>query len=151
MADVISEKEDRAYSDGHPLDKIQYLECKLILKPDRFTSARTFFDYGELVGETARKFGISLDKKGVVFLGYGEVGTIDLAGKKAFSLPKDAQGGKMVALGPWPDGLRVDFHIDFRMESSAYSAESHHNNSERCRSAYPPASARSLTRPLNSS
>ena len=23
-------------------------------------------------------------------------------------------GGKMVALGPWPDGLRVDFHIDFR-------------------------------------
>ena len=21
------------------------------------------------------------------------------------------QGGKMVALGPWPDGLRVDFHI----------------------------------------
>ncbi len=24
------------------------------------------------------------------------------------------QGNKMVALGPWPDGLRVDFHIDFR-------------------------------------
>jgi hypothetical protein len=30
------------YSDGHPLDDIQYLECKLILKPDRFTSAKVF-------------------------------------------------------------------------------------------------------------
>jgi TRAP-type C4-dicarboxylate transport system substrate-binding protein len=45
----------------------------------------------------AKPLGDLLDKKGVVFLGYGEVGTIDLAGKKAFSLPKDAQGGKMVA------------------------------------------------------
>ncbi len=27
------------------------------------------------------------------------------------------QGGKMVALGPWPDGLRVDFHIDFRAQA----------------------------------
>jgi hypothetical protein len=32
------------YSDGHPLDEVQYLECKLILKPDRFTAAKVFFD-----------------------------------------------------------------------------------------------------------
>ena len=25
------------YSDGHPLDDVQYLECKIILKGDRFT------------------------------------------------------------------------------------------------------------------
>jgi hypothetical protein len=30
------------YSDGHPLDEVQYLECKLILKPDRFTAAKVF-------------------------------------------------------------------------------------------------------------
>ena len=32
------------YSDGHPLDEVQYLECKLILKPDRFTAAKAFLD-----------------------------------------------------------------------------------------------------------
>jgi hypothetical protein len=26
------------YSDGHPLDEVRYLECKLILKPDHFSS-----------------------------------------------------------------------------------------------------------------
>ena len=31
-------KEAAAYSDSHPLDQIQYLKAKLILKPDRFTS-----------------------------------------------------------------------------------------------------------------
>ena len=36
------------YSDGHPLDEVQYLECKLILKPDRFTSAHVFQEYGAL-------------------------------------------------------------------------------------------------------
>ena len=25
------------YSDGHPLDEVHYLECKIILKSDRFT------------------------------------------------------------------------------------------------------------------
>jgi hypothetical protein len=32
------------YSDGKVLDDIHYLECKLILKPDRFTSAKAFQD-----------------------------------------------------------------------------------------------------------
>ena len=34
------------YSDGHPLDQIHYLEAKLILKPDRFTSVESFRDFG---------------------------------------------------------------------------------------------------------
>ena len=55
------------YSDGHPLDKVQYLECKLILKPDRFTSARVFREFGELVKRTAGQFGIDFSDKEVVF------------------------------------------------------------------------------------
>src|SRR5215831_11869821 len=54
------------YSDGHPLDEVQYLECKLILKPDRFTAAKVFFEYGELVAQTAKKFGIDFVNKGIV-------------------------------------------------------------------------------------
>jgi hypothetical protein len=30
------------YADGSPFDDIQYLECKLILKPDVFTSPKGF-------------------------------------------------------------------------------------------------------------
>jgi hypothetical protein len=54
------------YSDGSPLDDVQYLECKLILKPDRFTSAEVFFGYRGLVKQTARKFGIGFINEGVV-------------------------------------------------------------------------------------
>ncbi len=53
------------YSDGSPLDEVQYLECKLILKPDRFTAAKVFFEYGKLVAQTAREFGIDFITKGV--------------------------------------------------------------------------------------
>ena len=54
------------YSDGHPLDEVQSLECKLILKPDRFTAARVFLEYGELVAQTAKKFAIDFINKGIV-------------------------------------------------------------------------------------
>jgi hypothetical protein len=54
------------YSDGGPLDEVHYLECKLILKPDRFTAAKVFFDYGKLVARTAKEFGIGFINKGVV-------------------------------------------------------------------------------------
>jgi hypothetical protein len=57
---------DATYSDGHPLDQIEYLECKLILKPDRFTAAKTFLEYGALVGKTANEFGILLNNRDVV-------------------------------------------------------------------------------------
>ncbi len=42
------------YSDSHPFDQIQYLEAKLILKPDRFTSVESFRDFGKLVKRTAK-------------------------------------------------------------------------------------------------
>lgn len=54
------------YSDGSPLDEVHYLECKLILKPDRFTSAKAFLEYGALVAQTAKAFGINFINQGVV-------------------------------------------------------------------------------------
>lgn len=47
-----------AYADGTPLDRVQYLEAKLILKPDRFTSVQAFRDFGKLVQRTAKKVGV---------------------------------------------------------------------------------------------
>ena len=64
--DRVPDLKQGQYSDGHPLDEVQYLECKLILKPDRFTAAKMFFEYGELVAQTAKKFGIDFINKGVV-------------------------------------------------------------------------------------
>jgi hypothetical protein len=61
----IADRKQGHYSDGHPLDEVQYLECKLILKPDRFTTAKVFLDYGRLVAKTAKQFGISFTNKGV--------------------------------------------------------------------------------------
>src|SRR6516164_6752103 len=47
-----------AYADGAPLDKVTYLEAKLILKPDRFTSVQSFRDFGKIVRQTAKKLGV---------------------------------------------------------------------------------------------
>jgi hypothetical protein len=46
------------YVDGAPLDRVTYLEAKLILKPDRFTSVQSFRDFGAIVKKTARKVGV---------------------------------------------------------------------------------------------
>jgi hypothetical protein len=46
------------YTDGTPLDRVQYLEAKLILKPDNFTSVQAFRDFGKLVERTAKKVGV---------------------------------------------------------------------------------------------
>jgi hypothetical protein len=47
-----------AHADGQPLDKVTYLEAKLILKPDRFTSVQSFRDFGKIVKQTAKKLGV---------------------------------------------------------------------------------------------
>jgi hypothetical protein len=64
--DRVPDLKQGQYSDGSPLDEVQYLECKLILKPDRFTAAKVFFEYGKLVAQTAKEFGIDFINKGVV-------------------------------------------------------------------------------------
>src|SRR5262245_56097960 len=47
-----------AYTDGTPLDTITYLEAKLILKPDQFTSVQSFRDFGKIVKHTAKGTGV---------------------------------------------------------------------------------------------
>jgi len=47
-----------SYADGAPLDGVQYLEAKLILKPDRFDSVQSFRDFGKIVQRTATKLGV---------------------------------------------------------------------------------------------
>jgi len=48
----------QSYADGTPLDRVTYLEAKLILKPDRFTSVQAFYDFGKIVKRTAKKVGV---------------------------------------------------------------------------------------------
>jgi len=49
---------EATYADGVPLDNITYLEAKLILKPDRFTSVEAFRDFSKLVQKVAKKTGV---------------------------------------------------------------------------------------------
>jgi hypothetical protein len=55
----------RTYEDGHPFDRIHYLECKVILKPERFTSVRSFHDFGALVRDTASALALRYFDEGV--------------------------------------------------------------------------------------
>ena len=48
------------YSDGHPLDDVHYLECKIILKPERFTSRQGFVDFNKLARRAAEKSDVEL-------------------------------------------------------------------------------------------
>jgi hypothetical protein len=41
------------YEDGTPLHEVQYLECKVTLKADSFTSPKGFYDYAKLVQRVA--------------------------------------------------------------------------------------------------
>ena len=50
------------YADGSPLDDVQYLECKLILKTNEFTSPDGFRKYGKLVARAAKACGVGFDK-----------------------------------------------------------------------------------------
>jgi hypothetical protein len=52
------------YSDGHPLDEVHYLESKIILKGDRFTSLDSFTDFARLVRGAAEDVDIDFSRKG---------------------------------------------------------------------------------------
>jgi hypothetical protein len=43
------------YLDNAPFDQVQYLEAKLILKPDRLTPVQSFRDFGRIVQRTAKQ------------------------------------------------------------------------------------------------
>jgi len=49
------------YADGMPLHEVQYLECKLILRPNHFTSRKSLFDFTKVMRRPAddNKVGLS--------------------------------------------------------------------------------------------
>jgi hypothetical protein len=46
------------YMDGHPLDNVHYLECKIILKPEQFTSPQSFQEFGRIFRKVTDKLGL---------------------------------------------------------------------------------------------
>lgn len=58
MAKSTTKTLERTYADGAPFDEITYLEAKLILKPGRFTSVRSFQEFGKIVRKTAKECGV---------------------------------------------------------------------------------------------
>jgi hypothetical protein len=57
---LVPELHQGKYSDGHPLDDVHYLECKIILKPDRFTTRQGFVDFAKLARRAAEKADVDL-------------------------------------------------------------------------------------------
>ncbi|MBM3650970.1 MAG: hypothetical protein FJX11_24605 [Alphaproteobacteria bacterium] len=58
MPQWLAERRDGVYADGRRFDELGYLQCKLILKPDRFTSARVFKEFTHLVERAAAATGV---------------------------------------------------------------------------------------------
>ena len=51
------------YADGMPLHEVQYLECKLILKPNHFTSRDSLFDFAKVVRRPADRHGVEFSTR----------------------------------------------------------------------------------------
>lgn len=49
------------YGDGHPLDEVHYVECKLILRPESFTSAKSFRKGAEMLARAAAACDVDFD------------------------------------------------------------------------------------------
>ena len=54
----LAEQHHGVYADGRRADEICYLQCKLILKPERFTSAHVFKEFASLVRRAADATGV---------------------------------------------------------------------------------------------
>ncbi|HTO75893.1 MAG TPA: hypothetical protein VMQ61_07440 [Thermoanaerobaculia bacterium] len=54
------------YADGTPLHEIRYLECKLILRPNHFTSRQSLFDFTKIIRRPAAEHEIDFSTKGFV-------------------------------------------------------------------------------------
>lgn len=50
-----------AYVDGHPLDEVHYIEAKIILNGQRFTSIQNFHDFGKLVRKVAKQLRVDFE------------------------------------------------------------------------------------------
>jgi len=46
------------YADGMPIHQVQYLCCKLLLRPNKFVSRESLFDFGKVMREPAKEHGV---------------------------------------------------------------------------------------------
>jgi hypothetical protein len=51
------------YADGLPLNEIQYLECKLILRPNHFTSRKSLFDFAKVMRRPAAETNVDFSSE----------------------------------------------------------------------------------------
>jgi len=51
------------YADGMPLHQVEYLSCKLILRPNRFTSRQSLFKFAKVLRAPADQFGVKFSTK----------------------------------------------------------------------------------------
>ena len=54
------------YADGTSLHEVQFLECKITLKPDLLTSAKSFLEYAKIVKRTAKENDVECTNDGMV-------------------------------------------------------------------------------------
>jgi hypothetical protein len=52
------------YADGMPIHSPEYICCKLILRPNKFHSRQSFFDFGKVFREPAREHGVKYSLAG---------------------------------------------------------------------------------------
>ncbi len=52
------------YADGMPFNEVQYLECKIILRPNHFTSRKSFFDFAKVIRRPADEAGVNFSSDG---------------------------------------------------------------------------------------
>ena len=62
----VPQKKPGAYSDGMPIHRVEYLCCKLILRPNRFTSRESLFNFGKVMRDPARAHGVKFTDTGFV-------------------------------------------------------------------------------------
>src|SRR5262245_6339060 len=53
------------YADGMPYNEVQYLECKIILRPNHFTSRESFFDFAKVMRRPAAETGVDFLRGGL--------------------------------------------------------------------------------------
>ena len=54
------------YADGMPIHTPEYVCCKLILRPNKFHSRESFFDFGKVFKEPAKEHGVKFTTEGFI-------------------------------------------------------------------------------------
>lgn len=60
----IPELKPASYADGMPIHQVQYLCCKLLLRPNKFVSRESLFDFGKTMREPAKEHGVRYSSDG---------------------------------------------------------------------------------------